>query len=184
MKQQRKDKGKYILGRARPGLVSLNLAALILLPPILPPRSQRKKPSHPRVPQKGQHRRSRSLIPEHRAHRRGHRASLLAQPPNPLPHGSCLAGPRQAPGHEAKSGLSLAGIAIPAPVQVDLAHSFEVRPKRSMAGEELVVPPGQLFLCAPLVLARRPPPGVIWTVARRRRGWRSTRPRRSTWLRW
>ena len=166
MKQQRKDKGKYILGRARPGLVSFNLAVLILLPPM----SQRKKPSHPRVPQKGQHCRSRSLIPEHRPHRRGHRASLFAQPPNPLPHGSCLAGPRQAPGHEEKSGLSLAGIAIPAPIQVDLAHSFEVRPKRSMAGEELVVPPGQLFLCAPLVLVRRPPPGVICTVARRRRG--------------
>ena len=76
-------------------------------------------------------------------HLRGHRASLLAQPPNPPPHGPRLAGPSQAPGHEVESGLALAGVAPLARVRVNLV--LKVRPEGSVAGEELVVPPGQHF---------------------------------------
>ena len=134
-----RQRKKYILGQARPALLSLTLAILILLSPIFPLRSQQKKLSYPRVPQERQDRGLRSAVPEHGPHRRGPRASFFAQPPNPLPHGSRLAGPSRAHGHEVRSGLALAGIAEPASIRVDLFHSLEARPKRSMAGEELVI---------------------------------------------
>ena len=117
----------------------------VIVGPPTPEKERQKKEQRKTAPEKfrtkgeetskeRQDRGNRSAIPEHGPHRQDHRASLFAQPPNPLPHGSCLAGLRRAPRYEAESGLALAGIAEPAPVRVNLFHSFEVGPDRSMAG--------------------------------------------------
>ena len=73
-----------------------------------------------------------------------------AQLPNPLPHDSRLTGQSQAPGHEAKSGLTPAGVTPPAPAQSTL-------PNMSFWGEDLVVPSGQHLICATQVLAANVP---------------------------
>ena len=102
---------QYILGQPAfsPALWSSS-------PSLVPPRSHRHHPSHPSLPKAGRDRRHRPLISKHGSHRRGHRSTPLAQPPNPLPQ----ARPSSAPSHEVESVLALVGVALPAHVRVGL----------------------------------------------------------------
>ena len=120
-----KTKGKYILVRARPALLSLALAVLILLPPILPRGANQ------------------TILPTHISLRKVSTAGIALWSPNiartdgdtghlfshilPMLFHMTRAWPMPGSGDEVESRLALAGVTKPAPIRVDLFPSLEVR---------------------------------------------------------
>ena len=156
------------------------------LPTTHPSEELPRSPFNPGIPQEGQHCRSRSLVVEHSPHGRGHRSSHFAQPPDLLPHDSCLAGPSRATGNEVESWTGARSCLTTSTCSSRSYVSCPEDMSRSLRGQRGVGSTSRPVLswCCKGADGGGLSSEGSCTGGRSVRCWRSTLPRRATWPRW